>query len=615
MRRPIFRLNDPSVSRRHAQLSIVGQKVFVEDSRLRQRRGHRRRASRRARGAAPRFHDATRDLRVHLAGRGRARERAGLSPRQERRKTRQAEYSAQRRGPQNGRHHPADGADPALGGGSLQGTRFSTRPPHNQGRPWRRGNELALNDDSVSRNHAELVRSGPGYLLRDLASVNGTSVNGVRILTRLLTSGDRVRFGTVEFIYLGPSAAQTRQVEPRHLRRLALWAVGIFAFLLLLMVLRLHERHQGGPVTVDKDDDAAQADRYIAKALDDRRDELWEKAREFLPAGVALDPLNLEARKGIKQVEAELKMKELFERAKQRVDLGQDEEGVEYYLQIGSDSSYYPRARAEVHSLTVLLKRRYDERCHTAEHAMDFEGIVQGCGHYLNLVCNGQIDKEKLGWVRTAEGKLGARLRGGPWSCPQSYAHWFNDESVGENVSLEQQIHGKYRNPKLAEAVKLYAQGQARTAFNRLQALKDTPAESRESRAAQALVTLDRAYGQYSEGVASLQAGDLRGARKHWTDSSASTNRLCPATRRAAWPATRAVSSPSSTTGWGSSSFRRPVTKTPIRPSRQATRFSPATTNWARPSTCSSGKRSRFSRMARAVRTPAMRCASRGRTA
>ena len=66
------------------------------------------------------------------------------------------------------------------------------------------GNDIPVQDDSISREHARFTRSGRGYVLRDLGSANGTSVNGERILEKPVQTGDLVRFGTIEFEYYGP---------------------------------------------------------------------------------------------------------------------------------------------------------------------------------------------------------------------------------------------------------------------------------------------------------------------------------------------------------------------------------------------------------------------------
>src|SRR4030095_7093944 len=56
-------------------------------------------------------------------------------------------------------------------------------------------NSLCIPATVVSRSHAELIRVGSDYLLRDLGSTNGSFVNGVRITEQMLNDGDLLRFG------------------------------------------------------------------------------------------------------------------------------------------------------------------------------------------------------------------------------------------------------------------------------------------------------------------------------------------------------------------------------------------------------------------------------------
>lgn len=63
-------------------------------------------------------------------------------------------------------------------------------------------NEVSLGDPGVSRYHCWiLVRDGSTFV-EDLASANGTFVNGERIRIRYsLKSGDRIRLGSTEFLF------------------------------------------------------------------------------------------------------------------------------------------------------------------------------------------------------------------------------------------------------------------------------------------------------------------------------------------------------------------------------------------------------------------------------
>jgi hypothetical protein len=59
-----------------------------------------------------------------------------------------------------------------------------------------RGADIRLEDPSVSRLHAELVRRGPYYYVADLGlSRNGTRVNGRPVARRVLDDGDVLSFG------------------------------------------------------------------------------------------------------------------------------------------------------------------------------------------------------------------------------------------------------------------------------------------------------------------------------------------------------------------------------------------------------------------------------------
>ncbi|HEU0132427.1 MAG TPA: FHA domain-containing protein [Mycobacteriales bacterium] len=59
------------------------------------------------------------------------------------------------------------------------------------------GVDISLDDPTVSRLHAELVRRGPHVYISDLGlSTNGTRVNGRPVGRRTLRDGDVVSFGT-----------------------------------------------------------------------------------------------------------------------------------------------------------------------------------------------------------------------------------------------------------------------------------------------------------------------------------------------------------------------------------------------------------------------------------
>jgi DNA-binding winged helix-turn-helix (wHTH) protein len=57
--------------------------------------------------------------------------------------------------------------------------------------------ELSLDGERISRLHAEVTRVGPAYFVRDLASRNGTFVDGSPVAHAALRAGQLLRFGDV----------------------------------------------------------------------------------------------------------------------------------------------------------------------------------------------------------------------------------------------------------------------------------------------------------------------------------------------------------------------------------------------------------------------------------
>lgn len=95
-----------------------------------------------------------------------------------------------RRGPQQGRGFPLEGALATIG-------RYA-------------GNTIIISDETVSRHHARLRQTGDGYAAEDLKSANGLFVNGDRVTEpRPLQSGDVIRLGeVVELVYEAVTPAE-----------------------------------------------------------------------------------------------------------------------------------------------------------------------------------------------------------------------------------------------------------------------------------------------------------------------------------------------------------------------------------------------------------------------
>ena len=75
--------------------------------------------------------------------------------------------------------------------------------------------EVFLDDVTVSRNHALLVRRRDGLYIDDLGSLNGTYVNRRRIESHQLQNGDELQVGKYKLTYLGRAMTHRRR-RPRR---------------------------------------------------------------------------------------------------------------------------------------------------------------------------------------------------------------------------------------------------------------------------------------------------------------------------------------------------------------------------------------------------------------
>jgi transcriptional regulator with GAF, ATPase, and Fis domain len=63
------------------------------------------------------------------------------------------------------------------------------------------GNDVMLEDPTVSSVHAEIVATAHGFKVKDHGSTNGTAINGVRVLDGFLDDGCSLRLGEVELTF------------------------------------------------------------------------------------------------------------------------------------------------------------------------------------------------------------------------------------------------------------------------------------------------------------------------------------------------------------------------------------------------------------------------------
>jgi hypothetical protein len=66
--------------------------------------------------------------------------------------------------------------------------------------------DIFLDDITVSRRHADFMRTEGGYRVRDVNSLNGTYLNRERIEEAELASGDEVQIGKFKLVFIATPA-------------------------------------------------------------------------------------------------------------------------------------------------------------------------------------------------------------------------------------------------------------------------------------------------------------------------------------------------------------------------------------------------------------------------
>jgi hypothetical protein len=61
--------------------------------------------------------------------------------------------------------------------------------------------DIFLDDITVSRRHAEVLRDGTKFSIKDAGSLNGTYVNRHRVDAAALTSGDELQIGRFKLVF------------------------------------------------------------------------------------------------------------------------------------------------------------------------------------------------------------------------------------------------------------------------------------------------------------------------------------------------------------------------------------------------------------------------------
>jgi len=374
--------------------------------------------------------------------------------------------------------------------------------------------DVVLDDESVSREHAELARDLRGfYRLRDLGSANGTFLDGKPVGKDavLVSDGARLRLGDVELQF----AKQPAPLPGQKKKMLVAIAAAILALLLAIHFVRRQP-----PRAAEELDAAQAATALLEQSQAALQSDRFEEAARLAQEAIDIDPLAPGPRKSLAQARREQESQKAWTEALSKAQLGREDEALRLLAQVPPQSRLFARARIKAKDLGQAMLRVHGASCRTAprENAQE---VADECARALDVKCQkAPADNDPmLKALRAAEKKLPRRV---PWSCPPQLAALFRDEgeALDTGVLEEKALAALYPDPSLRSAIAFYARGELTFALEKL---------SRQRGAGEAMERIKIVEGRFREGQTALLGNALERADQLWGEALAADAALMPA--------------------------------------------------------------------------------------
>lgn len=304
------------------------------------------------------------------------------------------------------------------------------------------GTDITIDDDSVSRRHAELIARGKEVIVRDLGSANGTTVNGVAISEdTTLSPGDIIQFGVVEVMFetstpsgsrapvrrpapgSGPSSRRPpirysedqlnavddhAPMDPAKKRKLIIGGAAglVFLALIILKAFTTHETvnqnatplGNGGrssgkkPVSADPADEIegllTECRTYSSPDLG-KPD--WSRAEIACQKIIEIEPIHADANLLLKKIKTERACEDNLEKGKELVIAGKFEESLDFFAKVGAHTgdcpTYFLRAMSAARDPVSEVKRLAGKECKDYSTNGKWENAYKRCEVYIRLAC------------------------------------------------------------------------------------------------------------------------------------------------------------------------------------------------------------------------------------
>ncbi len=452
------------------------------------------------------------------------------------------------------------------------------------------GVDIQIEDDSVSRRHAEVVVQGRDVILRDLGSANGTNVNGAPLTEELaLAGGDIIQFGVVEMTFEQPQAIARRPgrpgragagasaevdaaADPAGAKKKKILIIGGVVLGLLVVgvcvkvltaVPPAPPPSQTGPQPIGGGGESLDQLLEIARsnASPDISEPNWDKALDAVNKALELEPIHGEANELKRRIVKEKACKEAYDKGGKLQRLREDE-ALEAFAKITDDCSYFFKVKPRIKETVEQVMKKSKESCGQYYSSGNFKEALPVCQRYMEFACQ-DMTRDQLYPASTQAmciGATGKKARGcfmpkdetykkflqardkvdpgAPlWMCPELPIFKKPKPPPDPGAAAKEQIKKRIPDDRIAEAVVLYFDGKAAEASTILQKVIETREKAKvHALAQQNLRDIAEVMGLFKDGSTELAKEDPEKAEDQMKEALTIDERIVLGPERAAAP-------------------------------------------------------------------------------